>query len=1199
MSVQDKNRSVDYRRFLSGKVPLLHILLLAVVYCGSSSLGLRMTVPGTNVALIYLPVGIMMAAMMLYGIRIWPAIALGACACNLPALLADYSTGDAIAMAAGQVLADVVQVVLGAYLYFRFGGARNPLCRAADVNRFIVFAALLPQALGAFIGVASLWLGRTVGMGLFGSLWLNWFTSNVASVLVVAPLILVWHPEAKQVRVNPHLRKYGAVYGLTSLCVCAGIMANSASSYDYFILFSFLFVIWTTLAFNQRGATVSVFTIAAVAVTSTAMGLGLFIRNSPVESIIFWESFLAVVAVAAMTLSAALSDRQQFDEALRETESLRQTTLKAAMDGFWRVDMQGCFLEVNAAYCLMSGYEEHELLGRNVALVEAIEQSAETAAHIQKIIRQGGDRFETVHRRKDGSHFSLEVSVLYQPAAGGSMYAFLRDISERIRTEQLLARERLLLASLKKNIPDTVFVKDRECRFVWVNAAKARLHGYDDAESLIGKSDLDLFAPEHFSASFAVEQQVMTTGQPVVIPQEKVIWADGHVTWVSTTKAPLTDADGKIIGLLGISRDISDLRQAEEALVERERQLATLMSNLPGMAYHCRNDGDWTMEFVSDGAKALTGYSPQELVGNRKVSYASLIHPADREAVWNQVQASLKRKEPFVLSYRLCTAAGEQRWVWEQGQGVFDPHDKVLVLEGLVVDITDRRSAEEARQQLMVAIDQAGESIVFTDLVGNILYVNQGFEKVTGYARQEVVGRNPRFLKGDGQTAGFYKDLWDTIARGEVWHGHFTNKRKDGALFEEEATISPVLDPRGKVVSYVAVKRDVTREVQLERQFIEVQKMEAFGQLAGGVAHDYNNILAAIMMQLDMLLSEPDLKPDMREGLASLKDCSNRAANLTRQLLMFSRRQVAQIKPVELNQMLDEEFKMLRRLLGEHIDFSIQASVRDAWVYADPGMMQQVIMNLCINARDAMPKGGRLSVSIRRMTLTAADLRGNREARAGEFVVLTVADTGCGMSEETKTRIFEPFFTTKEVGKGTGLGLATVYGIVKQHKGWLEVTSDLGMGSEFRVFLPAGAGAAAVASGDQMVKVSRGTETILIVEDDEVVRAMMAMCLKAAGYRVFPVANGTDALLEWRGKLDQIDLLLTDMIMPGGITGLELAEELKKIKPILPVIITSGYSVEIAEMGIPEEAGFAYLPKPAQLSVLTATVRKLLDESLS
>ena len=379
------------------------------------------------------------------------------------------------------------------------------------------------------------------------------------------------------------------------------------------------------------------------------------------------------------------------------------------------------------------------------------------------------------------------------------------------------------------------------------------------------------------------------------------------------------------------------------------------------------------------------------------------------------------------------------------------------------------------------------------------------------------------------------------------------------------------------------------------QELVQARKMEAVGQLAGGVAHDFNNILTAILMQLGLLLEEKDLDPSARAGLQDLEKQAKRAASLTRQLLAFSRRQVMRSRPFDLNAMLDELFRMLRRLLGEDISLEFRDG-RPLWIDGDIAMIEQVVTNLCLNARDAMaPKGGRLLIETSLRAVNEAEAKSNSEARAGSFVCLSVTDTGCGMDGKVLEHIFEPFFTTKEISKGTGLGLATVYGIVKQHRGWVKVSSKVGSGSIFSVFLPARAAPDAAEPGVAVERAPRGKETILLVEDENAVRRMACLCLQKFGYRVIEASDGRQAISVWDGCGPQIDLLFSDMVMPGGITGLDLAERFRQTKPGLKVIITSGYSVDLRKAGVSGESGFVYLAKPYEMRNLAAVVRDSLD----
>ncbi len=390
---------------------------------------------------------------------------------------------------------------------------------------------------------------------------------------------------------------------------------------------------------------------------------------------------------------------------------------------------------------------------------------------------------------------------------------------------------------------------------------------------------------------------------------------------------------------------------------------------------------------------------------------------------------------------------------------------------------------------------------------------------------------------------------------------------------------------------------DITERLNLEAQLRQSQKMESIGQLAAGVAHDFNNMLTIIQGHSGMLMARPNLPPEMFDSAQAVYFASERAAGLTRQLLMFSRKNVMQRKLLDLREVVANMTKMLKRLLGETVtlDFSPPASL--PVVHGDTGMLEQVIMNLAVNARDAMPGGGTLTIGVNPVEIADAYMQLHPESRLGNFVCLRVSDNGMGMDTSIINRIFEPFFTTKEVGKGTGLGLATVYGIVKQHDGWIEVTSQLGKGSTFNVFLPASDEAAQSGKSgtDPVAFVRGGTETVLVVEDEPVLRDMAHLILEELGYRILDASNGREALAVWERKPDAVDLLLTDMVMPESMSGVELAEKLLARKPGLKVIFTSGYTVDEMSEAFLARNNARFLQKPYTRTTLAKAVRSALD----
>lgn len=471
---------------------------------------------------------------------------------------------------------------------------------------------------------------------------------------------------------------------------------------------------------------------------------------------------------------------------------------------------------------------------------------------------------------------------------------------------------------------------------------------------------------------------------------------------------------------------------------------------------------------------------------------------------------------------------------------------------------------------------------------------------MTGYSKDEVLGRNPRLLKSGVQDEPFYRALWETLSSGAVWRGRLVNRKKDGSLFHEDATISSVRDSAGVVTSYIAVKRDVTASIALEAQFLQAQKMEAVGRLAGGVAHDFNNILSVILSYAEMVGG--DLKPNepLRADIEEIKTAALRGAGLTRQLLAFSRQQVLQPKVFSLNESLAATEKMLGRLLGADIDVTMLPRPGLWNVLADPGQVEQILMNLAVNARDAMSHGGKLTVETANVNLDESYASTHRDVQPGSYIELAVSDTGSGMNKETLARIFEPFFTTKERGKGTGLGLATVFGIVKQSGGHIFVYSEPGEGTTFKVYLPRVGSAVAdphPSLEPEAADSYRGSATILLVEDEDQLRTVARNILRRQGYVVLDAPNGGEALLICEQHKANIDLLFTDVVLPR-MSGRQLAERLAPLRPAMRVLYMSGYTDDaILQHGI-IDSGVAFLQKPFTPTSLTRKVREVLSGAI-
>jgi PAS domain S-box-containing protein len=481
-----------------------------------------------------------------------------------------------------------------------------------------------------------------------------------------------------------------------------------------------------------------------------------------------------------------------------------------------------------------------------------------------------------------------------------------------------------------------------------------------------------------------------------------------------------------------------------------------------------------------------------------------------------------------------------------------------------------------------------------SDLKGNILYVNPAFEEVTGYTRAEALGQNPRMLKSGEHDAAFYRALWDTVVSGKTWRGRLLNRAKDGTRYTEEASISPVHNASGAIVSYVAVKRDITHDLALEAQLLQSQKMEGIGRLAGGVAHDFNNLLSVVLGSAEFALESLREDDPLREELLEIQKAGLRAASLTRQLLAFSRKQVLQPKPLQLNDVVGDLEKMLRRVLGEDIDLVQDLAEDLGQITADPGQIEQVIVNLAVNSRDAMPDGGKLTITTANVDFTAGQTEAPAGAAPGPYVMVSVEDTGAGMDEETIARIFEPFFTTKEAGKGTGLGLSTVYGIVKQSGGVVDVASKPGAGTTFSVYLPREVACGPLVRSTAPATRLGGTETILVVEDDEAVRGLAKRILEAAGYTVLTAANGQEALYICERPGLTVHLVLTDVVMPE-MSGRVFIEQLGKLRSELKVVYMSGYTDDAIVHHRVLDSDAHFIGKPLTRVELMRKVRDALD----
>jgi two-component system NtrC family sensor kinase len=591
-------------------------------------------------------------------------------------------------------------------------------------------------------------------------------------------------------------------------------------------------------------------------------------------------------------------------------------------------------------------------------------------------------------------------------------------------------------------------------------------------------------------------------------------------------------------------------------------------------------------------SSVYTGSRDEELA-SRLGAEAFITKPKEPEEFWTEIAAVLERLAIGAMKPPPSGPMEEEREYLREYSGVVAAklEEKVQELEDA---LARARATEEKLQILSSAIEQSPVSIVITDAQGLIEYVNPKFSQMTGFGVEESLGRNPRFLKSGKTSQDDYRRLWATITGGNVWQGEFQNIKKNGELFFESATISPVKNRQGEITHYIAIKEDITEKRKLEEQLRQAQKMEAIGTLAGGVAHDFNNILTAIigygnLMEMKMTGDDP-LLASLKQILAA----ADRAADLTRSLLAFSRKQIINPQPVDLNEVVRQMGHFLQRIIGEDIELKSAFDGERLTVNADSGQIGQVMMNLATNARDAMPGGGTLSIETAKAEIGEAFINNYGFGTPGEYALISITDTGSGMDEETRKRLFEPFFTTKEVGKGTGLGLAIVYGIVKQHNGYITVSSEPGQGTTIAVYLPLLRMEAVPQVEAPPGSPAAGTETLLLADDDATLRSLAEEVFRNFGYTVLVAEDGQDALEKFRANREKIALVILDVIMPK-MNGKEVFDEIRKLSPACKVIFMSGYTADIIHNRGFLDEGSRLVTKPLRLEKLVLKVRELLD----
>jgi PAS domain S-box-containing protein len=801
------------------------------------------------------------------------------------------------------------------------------------------------------------------------------------------------------------------------------------------------------------------------------------------------------------------------------------------------------------------------------------------------------NEFRCTDRHGSEHWMQQQVSVRQISEGRWQIFGIATDVTELKTTQERFRQEHALLRTMIDLLPDSIYVKDTESRFLVVNEALAKNFGRP-IRKMLGRSDADFYPAEMAAQWRAIELKVLA-GTPLLDYEADILLPDGRTRTMLHTKLALHDDQNGVRGLVGIARDITEAKTAAQALRESESRLSTIFHSSP-IGIVITRIADGLILDANEAFASVHGYTLDEAIGQTSLELGIWGQPEQREQMIATLRQEGRCRNQEIKFRKKDGAVGDLLISVEVVQ--FAGEECAL---GLELDITERKQSREVQMQLATIVQSSEDAIISKTMAGIITTWNRGAELIFGYPADEAIGQ-PMLMLFPPDRRHEEPDIMARIARGESVEHFVTERvRKNGSRLRISATISPLKDSLGKIVGASTIARDITHQQILEEQLRQSQKMEAIGLLAGGVAHDFNNILAVIEMQAELLKIQGNFSPEQLGCIDEIQTAASRAANLTRQLLLFSRRQRLQPRELDLSDSITAMTKMLRRILGEDIQMQFKYAPQPLFILADAGMMDQVLMNLTVNSRDAMPDGGLLIIETAAVEFDKLAAAQSSQARPGAFVRLSVSDTGCGIPPEILPRIFEPFFTTKDVGKGTGLGLATVFSIVQQHQGWINVYSEPGQGTAFHIYLPRLAKKTAVPAAGQstLAAAAGGNETILLVEDDDALRAAVQQALSQLGYRLLEAAHGSEALAVWENHRAEIHLLLTDLVMPGGMSGKELSERLRQENPKLKVIYTSGYSAEVVGKDFPLEEGVNFLAKPFPAQALAQTVRNCLNKA--
>jgi len=886
-----------------------------------------------------------------------------------------------------------------------------------------------------------------------------------------------------------------------------------------------------------------------------------------------------------------ITARKVAERRLEDLAAFNERIVEGAPVGVLIYRKDGTCVKANHKAAKLLGATIEQLMAQNFHEIPSWKQGVlyDTALDVLERRKRVSFTFETLTTFGRHLWLDMHVTTLQYADCDHLMLMFTDLTGENLaRIELAESRERLAL------VLDTAGVGtwdwDIESNQIEIDSGMA--HMLDVAEpGLYDRRELGRRI-ESFDVDAIRDHvvQAVRAADPFAFPV-KVQWDDGSVHHLYT-RGVINDTDGAR-NMIGVCVDITDTVQMQEAAREREALFKKLFDHAPyGIALL---DAEGRIIQLNKLLLTMSQYRKQDLLGRLFVDFEV---PEERQNGLERLhRLQSGAMKDYTVTQRIMRGDGTIRWCEIAVAGIRDDDQNLRNIVALARDITERIETRdklaEASQRLQLfanVLEQSTEMVVITDETGSVQFVNAAFLGALGTPSGDIDRIEDRL--GEPST---FKPVWDAITSGQAWSGRLVFKRDDGSTFTAETLWSALNDEEGHVTHFVGMIRDISDQLDLERRLLHAQKLEAVGRLAGGVAHDFNNILQAMRGFLDLGAAKLSSAGEARTVLAEVEKGVERATGLTRQLLAFSRRQIMDPKTLDLNGLITELSRMIRRIIGEDIRLVFRPDPDIGCVMADSGMMEQVIMNLCVNSRDAMPNGGLLTVETQGVEADEAFCNQHPWARRGRYIVVSLTDTGEGIPSEDIPHIFEPFFTTKELGKGTGLGLSTVYGILKQHDGMVHVYSELGIGTAFKIYLPEVAKAVSDGVRTQVAPVLGGTETILVAEDDESVLAVVHRFLEMAGYVVHTATNGAEAVSAYKRHADEIDLVMLDVVMPK-MGGKEAHDRIVDISPDVCALFSSGYSANSLGQDLVLSDKVHLIQKPYHMNSLLKKVRQVLDD---